>query len=128
MLVHRCHLQTPWTYEEIQCFVTERSQAKCQKDNPHIRLLHRVMESYEKLNAGLGLIPALLQFCSKLKKHLDFKCHEQEASTMTLKEAVEKACSEMKSGEEKRHLRRGLQNEFIGEFIWVQTAPKPLHI
>lgn len=106
----------------MKSFVTEQNQAKGQRDNPHILLLHRLMDSYEKLNAGLNLIPVLLQYCSKLKKHLDFKCHEQEATTITFKAAVEKASSEMKSSEEKKQLRRDLYNEFIGKFIWAQIT------
>ena len=88
-------MQSPWTYEEMKSFVTEQNQAKGQRDNPHILLLHRLMDSYEKLNAGLNLIPILMQYCSKLKKHLDFKLHEKDATTVTLKAAIDRACSEM---------------------------------
>lgn len=110
----------------MKSFVAKQNQAtRGQREKPHILLLHRLMDKHEKLNAGLDLIPTLLQFCSKLKKHLDSKYKEQEASTMTLKAAVEKACSEMKAAAEKRHLRRGLLNEFIGEFIWPQITTKP---
>ena len=77
--------------------------------------MHRLFESHEKLNAGLDLIPILLQFYSKLKKHLDFKCLEKDASAMTLNAAIKKACSEMKSVEEKKLLRETLKKEFIGE-------------
>ena len=104
----------------MKSFVTEQNQAKGQRDNPHILLLHRLMDSYEKLNAGLNLIPILMQYCSKLKKHLDFKLHEKDATTVTLKAAIDRACSEMKSSEEKKQLRRDLYNEFVGEFIWAQ--------
>ena len=112
---HRCHLQHCWTYEGLKRCIAQQIHITGKRESPHIILLHRLFDSHEKLNAGLDLIPILLQFCSKLKKHLDFKCHEEEASTMTLKAAVEKACSEMKSVEEKILLRKTLQSKFIGE-------------
>ena len=114
--LHRCHLQYHWTYDRLKSFIAQESRKIGQRHNPHILLLHRLLDSHEKLTAGLDLIPILVQFCAKLKKHLDFKCHEQDASGMTLKVAVEKACSEMKSREEKMLLRRTLQNRFISEY------------
>ena len=99
----------------MKSFIAQEIQTQGQRDNPHILLLHRILDSHEKLNAGLDLIPILLQFCSKLKKHLDFKCHEQEASAMTLRGAINKACSEMKSAEERKLLQVTLHNRFIGE-------------
>lgn len=119
--LHRCHLQHRWTYDKLKSFIAEESQQTGQRHGPHILLLHRLLDSHEKLNAGLDLIPILLLFCVKLKKHLDFKCQEQDASGMTLKVAVEKACSEMKSGEEKMLLRRTLQNKFISECTQEDT-------
>ena len=127
-LLHRCHLQHHWTYDQLKRFIAQESQQTGQRHDPHVLLLRRLLDSHEKLNAGLDLISILFEFCAKLKKHLDFKCHEQDASGMTLKVAVDKACSEMKSGEEKMLLRRNLQNKFIGECTQEDTNTSKTNI